>query len=295
MTTETEHEPEARPRIGQTVRVWGRQVHFHQVGSGRAVILLHGNASLGEEILRSVRQHPGIAWIAPDRPGYGLSDALPPDRYSPAVMADWTAAVASTLGIERMVLVAHSLAGGAALCFAARYPKRLDGLVLVAPFCRPTPHRWMLGLRAAVLPVLGPIIRYAVLPLALPVMRQRILRAIASPNKVPASLADLPVSHAAQPKAVVTTAAELRQFNAGMRQSFLGRRLTVPVVAIFGEDDQTSVPDWHLPWLRRHVANLDDHVLPRVGHALHHVRPGLVVGAVERVIAAAGHRPKAGR
>ncbi len=271
------------------VEVWGKQVHFHKVGSGQPVILLHGNASLGEEILRSVKLHPDIAWIAPDRPGYGLSEGLPPDRYSPNVLADWTAAVASVLGIDRVVLVAHSLAGGTALCFAARHPNRLDALVLVAPFCRPTPHRWMLGLRAAVMPLLGPVIRYAVLPLALPVLRQRILRAITAPNEVPASLADLPVSHASQPKTVVTTAAELRQFNAGIRKSFLGRRLTVPVIAIFGADDQTSVPDWHLPWLKRHVANLDYHVLPGVGHALHHVTPGLVVKAVERVTAAARH------
>lgn len=288
MTKRTKQAKEASPRIGQMVKVWGRQVHFHKVGSGRPVILLHGNASLGEEILRSVAPHHDFAWIAPDRPGYGLSDQLPPDRYSPAVLADWTAAVAFALGLERVVLVAHSLAGGAALCFAARHPKRLVGLVLIAPFCRPTPHRWMLGLRAAVMPVLGLVIRYAVLPLALPVLRQRILRAITAPNEVPASLADLPVSHAAQPKAVLTTAIELRHFNAGMRQSVLGRRLTVPVVAIFGEDDQTSVPEWHLPWLRRHVVNLDDHVLPGVGHTLHHVRPGLVVKAVEQVIEAAG-------
>ncbi len=227
---------------------------------------------------------PGIAWIAPDRPGYGLSEGLPVERYSPAVLADWVVAVASALEIDRMVVTAHSLAAGTALCLAARHPERIDGLVLISPFCRPTPHRWMLGLRAAVMPVLGPVLRHIILPLALPVLRQRILRALTAPNDVPRSLADLPISHAGQSEAILTTAAELRQFNAGMQQTFLGVRLSSPVVAIFGAEDQTSDPDWHLPWLRRHVFDLDYQVLPGIGHAVHHAKPGIVVDAVRRMI-----------
>ncbi|MDP2085104.1 MAG: alpha/beta hydrolase [Gemmobacter sp.] len=286
MTGAHDQAPESQPLIGQMVEVWGRLVHYHRVGTGHPVLLLHGNGSLGEEIWRSVAPERGISWIAPDRPGYGFSAALPPDRYGPTGGADWAAAFASALGIGRMVVAAHSLGCASALCLAARHRDRVEGLVLLSPFCRPTPHRWMLGLRAAVMPGIGPLIRHLILPLALPMFRTRILQAMNAPNKVPATLLDFPVSHAAQPQAVLTTAAELRQFNAGMRRSFAGTRLSLPVVTVFGAEDQTSDPDWHLPWLRRHVANLDCRVLPGVGHALHHARPGIVAEAVRSVIEA---------
>lgn len=275
---------ESEPRIGQVAEVWNRPVHYHRLGSGRPVILLHGNGSLGEEILRSVAPVPGICWIAPDRPGYGLSAALPPRRLSPVALGDWTAAFAASLGIGHMIIAAHSLAAGAALCCALRHKARVEGLALIAPFCRPTPHRWMPGMRAAVMPLIGPLIRHVALPLAVPLLRQRILRAINAPNRVPPSLADFPVSHAAQPGAVLTTAAELRQFNAGMRSAFRARRLTLPVVALFGAEDSTSAPEWHLPWLQRHAAGLESRILPGLGHALHHARPGILAEAVARVI-----------
>jgi pimeloyl-ACP methyl ester carboxylesterase len=57
------------------VTVRGKQVHFHRIGFGEPVLLLHGNVGPGEEMIRSVTVQPGISWIAPDRPGYGFSDA----------------------------------------------------------------------------------------------------------------------------------------------------------------------------------------------------------------------------
>jgi pimeloyl-ACP methyl ester carboxylesterase len=275
---------EASPRIGQWAMVWGRQVHFHKLGYGEPVILLHGNVSLGEEMLRSVSLQRGISWIAPDRPGYGFSEELPPDQLGPEALADWIENFANALGINQIVVAAHSLACGGALCLAARHPNRVRALLLISPFCRPTPHRWMLGLRAAVAPVLGPVVRHLLMPFILPLMRKHVLRSVSSDGSVPPSLADFPVAHAARSQALLTAAAELRQFNAGMRSVFARKRLTLPVQVYFGAKDQTSVPGWHLEWLKQHVIGGSYRVFPDVGHALHHEKLGLVTDAVRKLV-----------
>jgi pimeloyl-ACP methyl ester carboxylesterase len=48
-------------------------------------------------------------------------------------MASDIAAVVDTLGLERFVLVGHSMGGGAALVYAGDHPDRVAGLLLVDP------------------------------------------------------------------------------------------------------------------------------------------------------------------
>ncbi len=269
--------------VGQFADVAGARTHWLDAGSGRAVLLLHGAGGLGQEVLGAFARQGGARWIAPDRPGYGLSDPLPEGRADPVGTADWAAGLLGALGIARARIVAHSLAAGAALWLAARHPGLVERLVLVSPFCRPTPHRLMPGLRLATAPVIGPPVRRWVVPALLPLVRQRLLAAIAAPAPVPAWLDGFPVSHAARPRAIETIAAELRAFNDGMAPLARVAPLTAPVLAVCGERDGTAEAAWHLPWLRERVVALRVRHVRGAGHGLHHARPALVAG-----LAAAG-------
>ena len=261
---------DGRPRLGRIIMVQGRPVHYHSVGSGPPVLLLHGNGSLGEEILSAFRDDRSIRWIAPDRPGYGFSAPFPSGAEDPVSLAAWVADFVTAAGCDRVHLVAHSIAAGAAVCFAARHPDRLLSLTLIAPFCRPTPHRWMIGLRLAVAPVVGPAIR-ALLPDLLVRYRDRILAGAIGGGPVPRWLARFPLRHAARPQSVLTTAAELRRFNDGMRAARPVVPRAVPVVALFGARDETASPAWHRPWIEARVPGSRCVVLPDAGHLLHHV------------------------
>ena len=75
--------------------------------------------------------------IALDQRGWGASIATDA-RYDLSVMADDVEAVARQLGLGRYVLVGHSMGGKVAQIVAARRPKELVGLVLIAP-APPTP------------------------------------------------------------------------------------------------------------------------------------------------------------
>lgn len=76
--------------------------------------------------------------VAADLRGFGDSPA-PPTGYAVADSADDGAALVAALGLDRYVLVGHSMGGKCAMALAARRPPGLAGLVLVAP-SPPTPE-----------------------------------------------------------------------------------------------------------------------------------------------------------
>lgn len=71
--------------------------------------------------------------IALDLRGHGRSDPPRNGDYTIHGMAGDVAAVADSLGLDRFVLVGHSLGGGVALTYAGAHPARIAGLLLVDP------------------------------------------------------------------------------------------------------------------------------------------------------------------
>ncbi len=111
----------------------GRVLGYAEYGDrqGRPVFYFHGfpASRLEARILDGAARKTGIWIIAPDRPGYGLSDFNAGRR-----MLDWPDDVldlARWLGIECFAVLGMSGGGPYALACGWRYPERLDGLVLV--------------------------------------------------------------------------------------------------------------------------------------------------------------------
>lgn len=70
--------------------------------------------------------------VAPDLRGFGASDASP-ENFAVKDYADDVADLISTLEIGNSALVGHSMGGKIALALAARNPKGLQSLILLAP------------------------------------------------------------------------------------------------------------------------------------------------------------------
>lgn len=103
--------------------------------------------------------------IAPDLPGFGTA-AQRPGPFTTAATAGWIMALIDDLGISDYRIVGHSMGGKIALAVAARRPRGLRGLVLLAsspptPEPIPEPHRAQLlaswGDRAALAAVVEKI------------------------------------------------------------------------------------------------------------------------------------------
>jgi pimeloyl-ACP methyl ester carboxylesterase len=101
---------------------------------GLAVVLVHslaGTARQWSEQLRHLRQSRRA--VAFDFRGHGRSDAPKNGDYTIAGMAADIAATVDSLGLDRFVLVGHSMGGGAALVYAGMHPERVLGLMLIDP------------------------------------------------------------------------------------------------------------------------------------------------------------------
>ena len=112
----------------------GRRLGFAQFGdaSGPPLLYFHGWPSSRLEARLLEEEATAQHWrlIAPDRPGYGMSDARPG-----RTLSDWSADVtelADRLGLERFTVLGMSGGGPYACACAARIPQRLKATVLVA-------------------------------------------------------------------------------------------------------------------------------------------------------------------
>ncbi len=98
------------------------------------LVLLHG---IGSGAASWVQQFEALGAtrrvLAWDAPGYGASTPVAPASPSAADYADVLRGWLDALGIERCVLVGHSLGAIIAGAFAAAHPQRVAGLLLLSP------------------------------------------------------------------------------------------------------------------------------------------------------------------
>lgn len=102
-------------------------------GEGTPILLIHGlSSSMGfweyqvEELARTHRV------LALDLPGYGAS-GRPDAPYTPVWYADIVDAFLYAQGLDRAIIMGHSMGGQVAMELALRHPDRVERLVLSAP------------------------------------------------------------------------------------------------------------------------------------------------------------------
>ncbi|NNL99263.1 MAG: alpha/beta hydrolase, partial [Gammaproteobacteria bacterium] len=107
------------------------QVHYRTLGSGPPLIMLHASpmssAALAP-LLQAVAGH--VTAIAPDTPGYGLSDPLDDDRQDLVPYVDALDRVRAALGLERFGLYGSATGAQIGIEYARTHPQRIDYLVL---------------------------------------------------------------------------------------------------------------------------------------------------------------------
>jgi len=121
------------PADGAFVTVNGTRLHYTDRGQGPAIVMIHG---LGGQMRnfgyaladRLVADH---RVILVDRPGSGYSAAAP-SAALPA-QAALIAGLVEALGLDRPLVVGHSLGGAVALALALDHPDKVGGLALIAP------------------------------------------------------------------------------------------------------------------------------------------------------------------
>ncbi|MET7571973.1 alpha/beta hydrolase [Streptomyces sp. NPDC005492] len=237
------------------LKVKGRSTEVLVAGSGAPVVYMHGAGIIaGFEFLTALSHRFRV--VAPLMPGYGATepDPLPTSRDE---VAEHTRDVLDTLGIERTVLVEHSVGGWLAAAFAAIFPERVTLLVLAAPFGIRLP-----GYPAPDLGAMSPQERAGVMTSDPGILRGR--------------LPDRP-----DPVFTATRAREraaLRGFLPGPVDPELPAvlpRIGMPTRLVWGEDDQVSAPalvgEWH-----RAIPHAMVRTVRGGGHLLLNERPDIL-------------------
>jgi pimeloyl-ACP methyl ester carboxylesterase len=99
---------------------------------GVPLVFVHGfgnDAHVWDDVAPAVAPYYRV--LALDLRGHGDSDRDPEARYDYDAHLSDLEAVTAALGIDRFVLVGHSLGGRVAMLFAGRHPERMAGLVIV--------------------------------------------------------------------------------------------------------------------------------------------------------------------
>ncbi|MFI3317383.1 MAG: alpha/beta hydrolase [Rikenellaceae bacterium] len=108
-------------------------LHLCDSQSGeKCIVLLHGyleSMLVWDSFIPLLYKKARVVTI--DLPGHGIS-VVDSECHTMEFLADTVHYALEELGIERCVLVGHSMGGYAALAFCRKYPQRLDALVLLS-------------------------------------------------------------------------------------------------------------------------------------------------------------------
>ncbi|ODT20727.1 MAG: esterase [Mesorhizobium sp. SCN 65-12] len=123
------------PATGKFVDIDGNRIHYVETGEGRPIVFLHGLGAQLHQFRHPLfgRMGPGYRLIALDRPGSGYSTRARGATGRLPEQADLVRRFIETLGLERPLLVGHSLGGAVALTLAVEHPDAISGLALLSP------------------------------------------------------------------------------------------------------------------------------------------------------------------
>ena len=238
------------------------RLHLRDTGprDAPAILFIHGFGSslhTWEEWASALESQYRVVRF--DLPGNGLSDPDPAGDYTDERSLQMIVAVMDSLGLEKAAIAGHSIGGRMAWTFAARHPKRVERLVLIAPDGFASPG-FEYG-RAAEVPLSMDLMRYA---LPKPLLTMSLAPAYADPRVMTPALAtryhEMMLAPGARPAML-----------ARMRQTVLTdpapqlRAIQAPTLLIWGEQD-AMIPFANSSDYLRTLPNARLAAIPGVGH-----------------------------
>lgn len=279
---------------GSFVSVDGINLHYVSAGSGRPVVLIHGNPGSHHDYTTALLDKLSRSFhvIAFDRPGHGFSERADSFATTVEMQATMIREALTRLAIRKPILVGHSWGGSLALAAAVAYEDDLSGIVLLAPAAYPNFGREWWSLIPGI-PVLGKFIVHTLTPLLGRAVVKVSLKEAYHPQSVPDSYAQRSAEMWTRPEQIRAYADDERTLRSSLKM--LTSRysdLQLPVVIVTGSDDLVLEPEKHAYPLHRAIKGAELVVLPETGHQLPQTCPDSVIDAIETAWRVADQRAK---
>jgi pimeloyl-ACP methyl ester carboxylesterase len=265
--------------VSRFIEVEGDVIHVAQLGSGRDVVLLHGlgDSSVGWRYVAPEIAARGYRVSAWDALGAGRSDKPPAADLTLPAHARRLLRTLDCMGIDKAVLVGHSLGGGLALLAAQMAPARFDALVLLQPAAYPEAaagDRWFWDT-----PLLADIV-IGLLPTSY-IARYGLEQNFADPTRIPPALVGLYREEARRPGAIDAFKNQERQLLFPDMETWLRgyAHVRCPVLILWAQND-CLLPPGDGARLASAIPGARLVAIPNCGHSPHLDAPAAVLGEV---------------
>ena len=267
------------------VNVEGANLHFVIKGTGRPVVLIHGNPGSCQDWTRlygplSLRYQV----IAFDRPGHGHSDRPNHKDITVEVQAYLLHAALHQLRVERPILVGHSWGGALAMAYALEYQRDVSGLVLLAPAVYEGDDGVSFLSKVPAWPVIGDLVNFLFTPLIAAWLVRTDLKKAFAPDAVPKHYLRHTLAEWTRPKKVKWYSIDDALLNESLpKLSPRYPELDIPTAIITGDSDLIVPANENAHRLAESLAKARLSVLPNTGHQVPFTRPDAVVEAIDSV------------
>lgn len=278
---------EAQSRIGpvkdEYLLIEGVRLHYVEAGSGRPLVLLHGNDGSLEDFTFSIFDKLSERYrvIVFDRPGHGKSKINSDKMLSAEDQSRIVHKALQELGIKQPLLVAHSWSGALALSYALQFSDDVCGIVLLGGMAYETKDAEPKASYFAVqLPLIGSLAAGTFrLTGRKDIVRQ--LEAAFTPDPAPQPYVDSFLDRLFKTSQLKAAARDEISLNPSLkRMSLHYGEIDLPLIIVYGDRDQTVPAENHSLPLHRAVPNSRLIVIHNAGHELQFTRPDEVLNAI---------------
>ena len=270
----------------------GSRLHYVERGSGPPVLLITWRPDAGGGH-GDVLARPAVGKLSHDRhrPSrsrlqHASGQFASPQAASMAGQARMIHEAMRIIGVEKPIIVGHSLGGTVALAYAVQFPEHISGIVSLAGYCFPTPRFDLMPIMLNGVPIVGPISAHTVSAIFGRLYLSAMINRIFAPNPIPDYFQDrFPGGMLLRPRQLCAMARILRQWSPAphpcitgtTRSRYLWRSCQAPKTRSSGRNITRSRFKRPLPTLRWKCCRGS-------GHMLHHIQTDAVITAVHRMV-----------
>lgn len=278
------------PPFGKFVDVDGNRIHYVDSGEGRPILFIHGLGAQFHQFRHPLFPHLDREFrlVALDRPGSGYSVRARGAGAGISEQARVVVGFMRKLGLEKPLVVGHSLGGIVALAIAIEHPGSISGLALLSPYTRYSDET---APEFAAMAIAQPWRRWLVsrtigIPMALKAAPQ-VLDLVFGPQSMPA---DYPVAGGGfsglRPSHFYATSSDLVAIGLDMpRLQARYGEIGMPVGILFGTADRVLPHKANGADMAGRIPGLDLELLDGIGHMPQYAATDRVVAFIRRIAA----------